>query len=66
MKWTTTRDQNGNPVYRSMQRERGGWGVNVWTGYPWAIDIRRYVYRTRRQALNADIADHSGFNGRIA
>lgn len=53
-------DQNGNPVTRSVRRELDGtWGANVWFGglYGFATNLQRNYYRTRAQALAADISN---------
>ena len=57
-------DQNGNRLYRDVRRNKDGtWSANVWFG-GWrnglATDLRRYTYRTRREARNADISDEDG------
>jgi len=64
----SVRDTNGKLIHRSVKRERNGWGVNVWFGGATgpATEIRRYVYRTREQARNADISHDIGSHGRIA
>ena len=62
------RDSNGNRLTRDIRREGAGWGVNVWFG-GWnglGTNLRRYVYRTKRQAQNGDISDGVGSSGRIA
>lgn len=60
-------DQNNNRVTSSVRREADGtWGANVWFGSGFVTDVRRYVYRTRAQARQADISDCPGDgSGRI-
>lgn len=60
-----TMDQNGESVTQSIRKETAGWGVNVWFGTKPATTIRRYYYRTRAQARQADISDEIGERGRI-
>lgn len=60
------KDQNGQPVYARICRERGGWAVTVTFGYPFASIVRRYVYATRAHARRADISDAPGLRGRVA
>jgi len=59
-------DQNGNPVIKDVRREGSVWGANVWWGSgPLGVTtIRRYYYRTREAARNADIGDEPGRGGR--
>ena len=59
------KDQNGSSIYPNVRRERGGWGVTVTMGWPFASIVRRYIYETRAQARRADIADAPGRRGRI-
>jgi len=59
------KDQNDQPVYANIRRERGGWGATVTFGWPFASTVRRYVYATRAHARRADIADAPGQRGRI-
>jgi len=55
-----------NPKARVRREEDGTWGANVWWGSNPATTHRRYFYRTRQQARNADIS-HSGgkVSGRV-
>ena len=52
-------DQNGQRLYRHLQRNGDGtWGVKVCAGtVPLMTTLARYVYRTRAQARDADIQD---------
>jgi len=59
------KDQNNQPVYANIRREREGWGATVTFGWPFASTVRRYVYATRAHARRADIADAPGQRGRI-
>ena len=47
---------------RNVKKEADGtWGANVWFGpYDNSTDFRRYFYRTREQARNADISHAIG------
>jgi hypothetical protein len=58
------KDQNGNIVTARIRRVRHedgqeGWAATCWSGgfYGPALDIRRHVYPTRRDAENADVSD---------
>jgi len=52
------------PVRNIQRREINGemlWGCNVWFGpREGATTHRRYYFRTRREAQNANISDESG------
>lgn len=64
------RDQNGHIIYPDIRRDVGtpGWGVTVTFGGAMgpATEVRRYYYRTRKQARNGDIGDDIGRRGRVA
>ncbi len=62
------RDQNGNRLTASVEREGAGWGATVWFGGQNGLgtNVRRYIYQTRDQARDADISDDIGRRGRIA
>jgi hypothetical protein len=58
----TVRDQNGNRLTQNIKREETSkgllWGVTVWFG-GWnglGTNVRRYYYKTRKEARNADIS----------
>lgn len=52
-------DSNGNKVYKRVKREGELWGSNVWfgSGLYACTNLKRYYYRTKREALKANIAD---------
>ena len=61
-------DSNGNRLYKRVRYEAGrGWGCNVWFGSHCATSLTRKYYRTRAEAVNADIShspgDRSGCTG---
>ena len=60
-------DQNRNPLHRCIHREAGAWGVTVWFGggNGLATNVRRYFYKTRKQARDGDISDTVGKRGRV-
>ena len=62
-------DQNGNRLRRDVRKEGDGWGVTVWFGGAYrgsiATNVARYIYRTREQARDGDIAHSVGRHGRI-
>jgi hypothetical protein len=65
---TTIRDSNGNRVTRNVSRDNQcGWGATVWFGGAngLAVNVRRYAYATRQQAVRADISDEIGQRGRV-
>jgi len=64
---TTTKDQNGNDLTRSVKKEENGWGSNVWFGgiNGLGTNVRRYYYSTKKAALKSDISDEIGKDGRI-
>ena len=47
------------------QESDGSWGVTVWFGSTPATCVRRYYYRTRKEAEAGDIGDDIGQRGRI-
>ena len=61
-----TIDANGRRICKDVRRESDGtWGATVWFGSGCVTDVRRYYYRTRRQARNADISDDHSVRGRV-
>jgi hypothetical protein len=47
------------PAKRVRQESDGTWGANVWWGSHNPTTMGRYYYRTRREALQADISDQN-------
>lgn len=65
------RDQNGNPLRRDVRMVRSpdgrvGYAATCWFGSSPATDIRRHVYATRADALDADVSDDYSNSSMIA
>lgn len=57
---------NEQKFLKDVRKNRDGtWSVNVCFGKHYITDVRRYTYRTRRQARQANISDTIGKDGRI-
>lgn len=52
-------DQRGERLTKSVRRWGSNWAATVWFGNQAATTVRTYVYRTRREARNADISDQN-------
>ena len=52
-------DQNGKPIHRDVRQNPidGLWYTNVWSGFQFVTNVRRYGYRTRAKAEDGDLSD---------